>query len=77
MKPPLLVFAALALTALGPAQTPPMTPDIPASFKRPTANDNYERRVVMIAMRDGVKLNTVIVVPKGAKRAPMLFTRTP
>ncbi len=28
-------------------------------------------------MRDGVKLHTVLVVPKGAKRAPMLLTRTP
>jgi putative CocE/NonD family hydrolase len=28
-------------------------------------------------MRDGVKLHTVIIVPKGAKRAPILLTRTP
>ena len=28
-------------------------------------------------MRDGVKLYTVILVPKGAKRAPILLTRTP
>ena len=28
-------------------------------------------------MRDGVKLHTVILVPKGAKGAPILFTRTP
>jgi putative CocE/NonD family hydrolase len=38
---------------------------------------DYERRDVMIAMRDGVKLHTVILVPKGARRAPILFTRTP
>ena len=31
----------------------------------------------MIPMRDGVKLYTVIVVPKGAKNAPILLTRTP
>ncbi len=31
----------------------------------------------MIPMRDGVKLHTVILVPKGAKRAPILLTRTP
>jgi putative CocE/NonD family hydrolase len=31
----------------------------------------------MIPMRDGVKLHTVIVVPKGAKSAPILLTRTP
>jgi putative CocE/NonD family hydrolase len=31
----------------------------------------------MIPMRDGVKLHTVILVPKGANRAPILLTRTP
>lgn len=31
----------------------------------------------MIAMRDGVKLHTVILVPKGAAHAPILLTRTP
>ena len=31
----------------------------------------------MVPMRDGVKLYTVIVVPKGAKDAPILLTRTP
>src|SRR5581483_6941623 len=38
---------------------------------------DYDRREVMIPMRDGVKLHTVILVPKGAKRAPILLTRTP
>ena len=31
----------------------------------------------MIPMRDGVKLHTVILVPKNAKSAPILLTRTP
>jgi uncharacterized protein len=31
----------------------------------------------MIPMRDGVKLHTVILVPKAAKHAPILLTRTP
>jgi putative CocE/NonD family hydrolase len=31
----------------------------------------------MIPMRDGVKLNTVIVLPRKARNAPMLLTRTP
>ena len=31
----------------------------------------------MIPMRDGVKLKTVIWIPKGAHRAPILLTRTP
>ncbi len=38
---------------------------------------DYERRDVMIPMRDGVKLHTVIILPKGAKGAPILLTRTP
>ncbi len=67
--------AALALPAQ--AQTPPMTPDIPAKFVPPTASYDYERREVMIPMRDGVKLFTVIITPKGAKDAPILLTRTP
>ena len=59
------------------AQTPPLTPDIPKKFTAPTEANDYAKRVEMIPMRDGVKLYTVIVIPKGAKNAPMLLTRTP
>ena len=38
---------------------------------------DYVKRDVMIPMRDGVKLHTVVIVPKGARRAPILLTRTP
>src|SRR6266481_5679192 len=58
-------------------QTPPLTPDIPAKFDMPTSAYDYVKRDVMIPMRDGVKLHTVIVVPKGARQAPILLTRTP
>src|SRR5881409_2375476 len=58
-------------------QTPPLTPDIPAKFDAPTSTYDYVKRDVMIPMRDGVKLHTVIVMPKGASRAPILLTRTP
>jgi putative CocE/NonD family hydrolase len=51
--------------------------DIPAEFKAPKADYNYTKRVEMIPMRDGVKLYTVIVIPKGATRVPILLTRTP
>src|ERR1051325_10838281 len=51
--------------------------DIPKSFTPPTSDYDYEKREVMILMRDGVRLHTVIVVPKGARNAPMLLTRTP
>src|ERR1051325_11860348 len=51
--------------------------DIPKSFTPPTADYDYVKREVMIPMRDGVKLHTVIVAPKGARNAPMVLTRTP
>jgi len=51
--------------------------DIPKTFTTPTANQDYIKREAMIPMRDGVKLYTVIVVPKGARNAPILLTRTP
>jgi putative CocE/NonD family hydrolase len=59
------------------AQPAPTAPDVPAEHARPTAGDDYVKRVEMIPMRDGIKLYTVIVVPKGAHDAPMLLTRTP
>jgi putative CocE/NonD family hydrolase len=72
------IGAALTLAfAPAAAQTPPMTPDIPAKFTFPTASYDYVKRVVMIPMRDGVKLYTVMIIPKGAKDAPILLTRTP
>src|ERR1700733_6297241 len=64
-------------TFANPAPTPPPGGDIPANFKVATAADDYVKRDVMIPMRDGVKLHTVIIVPKGAARAPMILDRTP
>src|SRR6185312_4201678 len=51
--------------------------DIPKNFVAPAASYDYVKRDVMIPMRDGVKLHTVVVIPKGAHNAPMLLTRTP
>jgi len=59
------------------AQTPLDTPDIPKKFEQAKSHYDYEKREVMIPMRDGVKLFTVIVIPKGAHNAPMILTRTP
>jgi uncharacterized protein len=74
----LIAAAGLVLTqAAGAAATPPMKPDIPADFTVPDQGFDYVKREVMIPMRDGVKLHTVIVIPKGAKRAPIVLTRTP
>ena len=54
-----------------------MTPDIPPKFTPPHTDYDYTRREVMIPMRDGVKLYTVIAIPNGAKNVPMILTRTP
>ncbi len=59
------------------AQGKPLDSEIPANFKAPPSEFNYVKRVEMIPMRDGVKLYTVIVIPKGATHAPMVLTRTP
>src|SRR6202142_2021254 len=73
-----VVAAALVLTSLPLlAQGKPRDSDIPADFKAPTADYNYTKRVEMVPMRDGVKLYTVIVIPKGATHVPILLTRTP
>jgi uncharacterized protein len=67
----------LTLASAASAQTPAITPDIPAKFTAPRDGYDYAKRVEMIPMRDGVKLYTVIVIPKSAKAAPILLTRTP
>jgi putative CocE/NonD family hydrolase len=91
MKPPvravpfLELLFAMAFALPGMAQDkaqPPATysqlpSDIPAEFKPVTSSFDYTRRNVMIPMRDGVKLHTVLLIPKGAKKGPILLTRTP
>ncbi|MFN2384757.1 MAG: CocE/NonD family hydrolase [Thermoanaerobaculia bacterium] len=82
-----VLSVALFLASIGFAQTPklqapkPKYPnypsEMPSTFKPVTASFDHERRTVMIPMRDKVKLYTVILVPKGAKKAPILLTRTP
>jgi putative CocE/NonD family hydrolase len=68
-------FIACAAAANG--QTPPLSPDVHGTFTPPRTGYDYEKRDVMIPMRDGVKLHTVIIVPTGAKNAPIIMTRTP
>jgi putative CocE/NonD family hydrolase len=83
MKRSLFVVITLLLVAASRTRTqqPPTYPalpsETPARFQPLTDSFNYVRRDVMIPMRDGVKLHTVILVPNGARRAPMLLTRTP
>jgi predicted acyl esterase len=79
-----LVFAmAFAIPAMTQEKTkPPATyselpSEIPTKFKPVTDRFDHTRRKVMIPMRDGVKLHTVILIPRGAKKVPILLTRTP
>ena len=73
-----LAILAAPVVAQTPSPTPPATaPDIPATFEFPTAQNDWVKRTMMIPMRDGVKLYTVVILPKGARDAPILLTRTP
>src|SRR5690349_14586314 len=74
-NPILVIIAVLSVPAFILAQTLPS--ERPDKFTPTNAGFDYTRREVMIPMRDGVRLHTVILVPKGAKRAPILLTRTP
>jgi len=76
------LFCALLACGVAWGQTPPAKyPDFPsetpAKVDTPAADFDYTRRVVMIPMRDGVRLHTVILIPKSASGAPILLTRTP
>jgi uncharacterized protein len=63
--------------ATPPAGQADLPSESPAKFTTVTSSFDYVKRDVMIAMRDGAKLHTVILIPKGAKNAPILLTRTP
>ena len=77
---PVLFMLFITLSAAqteSPVQYPAYPSETPATLQPATDGFDYVRREVMIPMRDGVKLHTVILVPKGAKGAPILLTRTP
>ncbi|WP_216689353.1 CocE/NonD family hydrolase [Hymenobacter siberiensis] len=70
----LLAFLLLAAAPAARAQTAPRAQD--SAFVR----DNYTKLDRQLTMRDGVKLYTIIYVPKDASTAtpyPFLMTRTP
>ena len=69
--------AKAAATPPPPATYPELPSETPARLEPTNAGFDYVQREVMIPMRDGVKLHTVILVPKGAQKAPILLTRTP
>jgi uncharacterized protein len=76
----LLAVAALATPAansLAEDRVTSLPSETPEKFTPNTESFDYVKREEMIPMRDGVKLKTFILIPKGAKGAPMVMTRTP
>jgi putative CocE/NonD family hydrolase len=69
------VFLAGAAPVAPP--TDPMTNDIVADYDWVQPQADFIRRTMMIPMRDGTELFTVIVMRKGTNNGPMLLTRTP
>src|SRR5277367_4102654 len=70
--------AGIFLTAIAPATAGGSgQSEIPPAFVAREGTFDYVKREVMIPMRDGVKLKTVILIPRGAHRAPILLSRTP
>ena len=51
--------------------------EIPEKFTPKTDSFDYVRREEMIPMRDGVKLKTIILVPRDVQDTPIVLTRTP
>lgn len=70
-------LAAAQAQNASPAAAEAHSDQISPDFHPPEVKRDYERRVVMVPMHDGVKLFTVIFVPKGAHNAPIMLTRTP
>ena len=62
-----VVGAMFSLQPTAAQQAPTMPSETPAQFTPVTDAFDYERRDVMIPMRDGVKLHTVILVPRAPR----------
>jgi len=73
-------LAILAISTIAAAQqapvVTPMTPEMNPSYSYVRPEADYIRKEVMIPMRDGVKLFTVIAMKKGTTKGPILLTRT-
>jgi uncharacterized protein len=68
------LILGLAAAALAGNELPNETPTV---FTPRVDTFDYSQREVMIPMRDGVKLQTLILIPRGAHAAPILLSRTP
>lgn len=88
----LLAAPAIAETHIHPAVQPggdipqkfrptvapiPKGGDIPKAFNAPRGEFHYLRRELMVPVRDGVNLYTVLILPKAPGRYPIMLDRTP
>ena len=71
-----LLTARGGMTQESPRVTP-MTPDVVDKYEQTLPSADFIRREVMVPMRDGTKLYTVIVMKKGTRSGPILLSRTP
>jgi uncharacterized protein len=65
----ILVCTGISVAQNSPPKYPNYPSETPENFQVDQSSWNYTRRTAEIPMRDGVKLHTVILVPKGAKNA--------
>ena len=65
-----LLLAGPSVTPGASGQASSLPSETPEKVIPATDSFDYVKRDVMIPMRDGVKLHTVVVIPKGAKNAP-------
>jgi putative CocE/NonD family hydrolase len=79
--PAILLAALVSRSVQADSPAPPQYPNFPSetptNFIPVTNTFDYVKTEPMIPMRDGVKLHTVILVPRGIQNAPILLTRTP
>jgi putative CocE/NonD family hydrolase len=72
-----VTLLAMGVPAIAQDITFPKGGDIPKAFVPVKDSFAYVKREVEVRMRDGVTLHTVILVPRGATRAPIMLDRTP
>ena len=79
-----LLLGTVLLPAIARADTAPVTapvtamsPDVVDKYDAVLPDADYVRRDVMVPMRDGTKLYTVIVMKKGVTKGPILLWRSP
>jgi putative CocE/NonD family hydrolase len=72
-----LLFTASVGVADDSPRVTPMTPDVVDKYEQTLPSADFIRREVMVPMRDGTKLYTVVVMKKGTDKGPILLSRTP